>query len=71
MEWVQWAAVFLISVQLYLMSEKQYRLGWWACLVACVAWTIYAVEIQSTGLLAQQAILAFLAIRGIWKLDRP
>ena len=68
-DFFSWLALALVIAQLWLFGSKKYRVGWWMALAACAAWGIFAWATGARALLAQQAVITFLSVRGLLNLD--
>ena len=67
---VQWPAMIVTVVaSWYVASMKRQRrkVGFWLFLLSNVLWVIWGIHARAYGLIALQACLAVMNVRGEWK----
>jgi hypothetical protein len=67
---VQWPAMIVtVAASWYVASTSRHRrrVGFWLFLVSNVLWVIWGIHARAYALIALQACLAILNVRGEWK----
>ncbi len=62
---MDWVGSSLVVLSVSLLALKLYRHGWVASLCACMVWGVVALDSGMWGLLAQQAVLAAISVKGL------
>jgi hypothetical protein len=63
---LEWLAVLCVLCSIWALSEKLYRWGWGMNLLACALWSMFAFDVSAWALLAQQGLIAVMAVRGLY-----
>ena len=67
---VQWPAMIVtVAASWYIASTSRHRrrVGFWLFLASNVLWVIWGIHARAYALIALQACLAILNVRGEWK----
>jgi hypothetical protein len=67
---VQWPAMIVtVAASWYVASTNRHRrrVGFWLFLVSNVLWVIWGIHARAYALIALQACLAIMNVRGEWK----
>ena len=67
---VQWPAMIItVAASWYVASTSRHRrrVGFWLFLASNVLWVIWGIHARAYALIALQACLAILNVRGEWK----
>jgi len=64
---IEWAGSALVLLGLWSFGSDRMRMGFIAQLMSSVAWTVVGFNASLWGLLALQAGIAYLAVRGLWR----
>jgi len=67
MAWMQWPAMAVTVAATWLVASRQARrrrLGFWLFLLSNALWVLWGVQASAWGLIALQACLAVMNVRG-------
>lgn len=69
-QFIEWAGMALVLLGLWAFGSSHMKLGFVAQLLSAVAWTAVSINASLWGLLTLQGGIAYLAVRGLWRLRR-